>query len=563
LILNHKRWNFLPPLPKGHSLLASGLPPLVAQLLYNRGITEPSGVEAFLKIDKRLSPDPFLLPDMEVAVGRIYRAMLGAEKVAIYGDFDADGITSTALLIHGLSSLGINTTFYIPHRLNEGHGLKTAALENLRDSGVSLVISVDCGITGADAVRKAQHMGMDVIITDHHATPPEVPPALAVIDPKLPGVKYPFIELAGVGVAYKLLQAVLTGLGKESTLEEVIDLVALGTVADMTPLLGENRFLVKEGLKRMNSNLRLGLREMLARAGLAPGNLTSESITWTIAPRINTASRLEDALPSYELLMTNSADRASELSYWLEKKNTERQRMTNEATTHAREQVMATGLEPILMVEGVDYPAGVAGLVASHLTNEYYRPSAIIRAGKKISTGSCRSIPEFNIIEALNQCHDLFMDFGGHAQAAGFVMLSRNLPHLRDRLYSLAEKQLDGVDLRPRIDIDAEVSLRDLAGDAYKTIQQMAPFGMNNPVPTFVTRKVKVISCRTMGTTSDHLRLKLEHGGIAFDAVAFGCGSRIKEITTQIDVAYNLELDQWNGRDTLRLNLVDFNGSAG
>jgi single-stranded-DNA-specific exonuclease len=465
------------------------------------------------------------------------------------------GITS------GLSTLGINNTFYIPHRLNEGHGLKIAALENLKKEGVSLIISADCGITGITPVKKAHRLGIDVIVTDHHTVPPELPPALAVVNPKRNDSSYPFRELAGVGVAYKLLQAVLRGLGKEQTLEEIIDLVALGTVADMTPLLGENRYLVKEGLQRMNTSLRLGLREMLTRAGMSTGNLIAENITWIIAPRLNTASRLDHALPSYELLMTESPERAEALASWLEQKNTERQQITSQATNRAREQVLTTGLTPLLVVGDVDYPAGVSGLVASRLVDEFYRPSVVIRSGKRVSTGSCRSIPEFNIIQALNECRDLFLEFGGHAGAAGFVMLSHNLSHLRARLLKLAEVQLAGVDLRPRIDIDAEVSLHDLAGDTYRVIQQMAPFGQGNPVPTFVSRRVRIVNCRTMGNNSEHLRLRLEQGGTNFDAVAFGFGGNIKEIASPLDIACNLELDQWGGRETLRLNIVDFAAS--
>jgi single-stranded-DNA-specific exonuclease len=560
--LNHKRWNLLPPLPMEHPLVVSGLPPLIAQLLHNRGITVPSQVEPFLAADRRLSFNPFLLPDMEPAVGRIYRAVLGAEKIAIYGDFDADGITATALLVHGLSSLTPNIVPYIPHRLNEGHGLKIAALESLRKDGVSLVITVDCGVTGAMPVKRAHRLGMDIIVTDHHTPSTELPPALAVVNPKLAGSSYPFIELAGVGVAYKLLQAVLNGLGKENALEEVTDLVALGTVADMTPLLGENRYLVKEGLQRMNSTLRLGLKELLTCAGMPAGSLGSENITWTIAPRINTASRLDHALPSYELLTTDSQTRAQELAQWLERKNGERQQMTTRAANKAREQVLKDGLMPLLMVGDADYPAGISGLVASRLTDEFYRPAVVIREGTRVSNGSCRSIPEFNIIEALTKCRDLFLEFGGHAAAAGFVILSHNLAHLRERLNKLADAQLAGVDLRPRINIDAEMLLRDLTEKTYNYIQKLAPFGQGNPVPTLVSRNVKVVNCRTMGTTGEHLRLRLEQNGSVWDAVAFGCGENLPEMKSPLDIAYQVELDQWGGRSTLRLNIVDFAKSS-
>jgi single-stranded-DNA-specific exonuclease len=548
----------LPTVPRGHLLGKCGLSPLMTQILFNRGLTDAAQVEPFLRVDKRLSSDPFLLPDMEIAVTRIYRAVLGGEKIAIYGDFDADGITSTAVLVQGLRVFNVEAIPYIPHRINEGHGLKISALENLKREGVSLVITTDCGITGVNPVKKARRLGIDVIVTDHHTPTEELPPALALINPKIAACRYPFIELAGVGVAYKLLQALLASVNKESQLEEVVDLVALGTVADMTPLLGENRYLVCEGLKRMNAAPRLGLTELLAKAGLSTGALTSENITWTIAPRLNTASRLDHALPSYELLMTDSAARAGELTTWLEQKNTERQQITAKATTVAREQVLAAKLESLIMVRVDDFSAGISGLVANKLSDEFYRPSVVIRTGKKISTGSCRSIPEFNLIDALTQCRELFVEFGGHKGAAGFMILTHNLPHLYERLLKIAEKALAGVDLRPKIDIDAEVTLKDLAGSAYRSIQQMEPFGQANPQPTFVTRNVKVVNCRTMGSDNGHLRLKLEQNGMVWDAVAFGFGANQAEMCDPLDIVYNLELDQWNGKSTLRLNLLDF-----
>ncbi|MCX6003288.1 MAG: single-stranded-DNA-specific exonuclease RecJ [Chloroflexi bacterium] len=551
--MNHKRWHILPSVLSGHPLGKSGLSPLIVQILFNRGLAEPSQIEPFLKADRRLSFDPFLLPDMEVAVTRIYRAMLAGEKIAIYGDFDVDGITSTALLVQGLSTFNVKAIPYIPHRLNEGHGLKIAALETLHNEGVGLIITTDCGITGINPVKKAHRLGIDVIITDHHTPTEELPPALAVVNPKRIDSHYPFIELAGVGVAYKLLQAILMGVSKEQQLSEVIDMVALGTVADMTPLLGENRYLVKEGLQRMNTSLRLGLSERLPA-----GNLTAENITWVIAPRLTTASRLDHALPSYELLTTDSREKAEELTRWLEQKNTERQQMTSQAASTAKEKVLAEGLQPLLMVSIDNFSAGISGLVANKLTEEFYRPSVVIRTGKKVSTGSCRSIPEFNIINALTQCHDLFLEYGGHAGAAGFMILSHNLPHLYERLLKLADTQLASVDLRPKIDIDAEVSLRDLAGDAYRTIQQLAPFGQGNPAPTFLSRNVKVVSSRTMGNNGGHLRLKLQQDNTTWDAVAFGFGDNHSELSSPLDIVYSLELDQWNGKSTLRLNLLDF-----
>ena len=540
----------------------SGFPPLVVQLLYNRGITEPSQLQLFLAADKSLSGDPWLLPDMHQAVARIYRALLSGENIAIYGDFDVDGITGTALLVQGLSALGGKTTPYIPHRLTEGYGLKTAALENLYRQGISLVITVDCGITALTEVKRAGRLGLDVIITDHH-TPLEVlPPAVAIINPKLPHSNYPFSELAGVGVALKLLEALFQGIGEEQQLEGLIDLVALGTVADMVPLLGENRYLVKRGLKLINTSPRLGVREMIAQSRLNIGSVNTESISWNLAPRLNAAGRLAHAMTSYKLLMTTSPQEAHQLSTWLEQKNTERQRLTTKVLAQAREQILSKGILPLLVAGDRDYLAGVAGLVASRLSEEFYRPAIVIHVGEQFSSGSCRSIPEFNIIDALKQCSRLFSHFGGHARAAGFTLPTKNLPRLEQILLQLATTQLAGVDLRPQLDIEAEVTLSELSGDTFQVIGQLAPFGYGNPTPTFLSHRVEVVNCYPMGSNGGHLRMKLRQGGTIWDGVGFRLGSYLAEVCSPLDIVYNLEIDRWGGEERLRLNILDFAPSS-
>ena len=556
--MSHYRWNLLPPVPDKHLVNSSGFPPLVAQLLYNRGLIEPSQLETFLTGDKRLSGDPSLLPDMPLAVARIYRALLSGENIAIYGDFDADGITGTALLVQGLSSLGGKVIPYIPHRLTEGYGLKTAALEKLHQQGVSLVITVDCGITALAEVKRVKRLGLDIIITDHHTPLPEMPPAIAVINPKRVDSTYPFSELTGAGVAIKLLQALFQGIGKEEQLGELIDLVALGTVADMAPLSGENRYLVKQGLKLINATPRLGIREIISQAGLSIGSLDAESISWIIAPRLNAAGRLAHAMTSYKLLMTKSPQEAHGMAIWLEQKNAERQRLTTKTLTKAREQILAQGISPFLIASDRDYPVGIAGLVASRLAEEFYRPAIVIKTGEKISSGSCRSIPEFNIILALNQCSRLLYQFGGHSQAAGFTLLTKNLARLKQHLSQLATAQLAGVDLRPQLDIDAEVTLPELSGDTFNAIQQLAPFGRGNPAPTFLSRRAEVVDCHTMGSDREHLRLKLKQGSTIWDGVGFRLGDYLAEISPHLDIVYNLEIDRWGGKERLRLNILDF-----
>jgi single-stranded-DNA-specific exonuclease len=556
--LSNYRWNLLPPVTDKNLALDLGLSPLIAQLLYNRGLTQPSQLEPFIAADRRLSGDPSLLPDIQPAVSRIYRALLSGENIAIYGDFDADGITGTALLVQGLSQLGGRAIPYIPHRLTEGYGLKIAALEKLHQQGVSLVISVDCGITALAEVKRARRLKLDIIITDHHTPLPEIPPAVAVVNPKRADSAYPFPELTGAGVAVKLLQALLQGIGKEEQLEGLFDLVALGTVADMAPLSGENRYLVKEGLKLINTTPRLGIKEIITQANLSPGNLDAETISWVIAPRLNAAGRLAHAMTSYKLLMTDSPREAQGLAAWLEQKNAERQRLTTKVLARAREQVLAKGVSPLLIAAASDYPLGIAGLVASRLVEEFYRPAIVIRTGEKLSGGSCRSIPEFNIIAALTGCRRLLSHFGGHSQAAGFTLPTRNLPQLEHYLAQLAQEQLKGVDLRPQLDIDAQVSLPDLSGDTFNSIQQLSPFGRGNPAPTFLSRRAEIVDCRTMGNSAQHLRLKLRQGGTVWDGVGFGLGCYLAEISPRLDIVYNLEIDRWQGKEKLRLNILDF-----
>jgi single-stranded-DNA-specific exonuclease len=559
--LSHSRWNLLPPIPDQQLVNNSGLPPLTVQLLYNRGISKPEEFHSFLASDRRLLGNPSLLTDMHRAVARVYQALLSGENIGIYGDFDADGITATVTLAQGLSALGGNVVPYIPHRQTEGHGLTTTVLKNLYQQGISLVITVDCGITDLLEVKKAMKMGLDIIITDHHNPLSETPEAVAVIDPKLTGSAYPFSQLAGVGVAFKLLQALLQSIGKEEQMDMVMDMVTIGTIADMSPLVGENRYLIKEGLKLMNAKPRLGIRELMNQTGINVGSLDAEKISWVIAPCLNAAGRLADGLTGYNLLMTESPQEAQELAIWLAQKNEERQRLTTTTLAGAKEQVIAQGLPPLLIAGDKDYPIGIIGLVASRLTEEFYRPSIVIHTGEKISHASCRSIPEFNMISALNQFSHLLSRYGGHSQAAGFTLSTKNLPKMQEELSQIVAEQLAGVELRPHLDIDALVTLPDLGGDTYQTTQLLAPFGVGNPVPTFLSRRVDVLERRTMGNGGEHLRLKLRQGGTVWDGVGFRLGSYLSEVSSQLDIVYNLEVDRWGGKEQLRLNMLDFAAS--
>ncbi len=559
--MSHFRWNLLPQL-EGHRLINSEFSPLLVQLLYNRGVKNPEEYLSFLASDSSLLSDPLLLPDAAKAVARIYQALLSGEKIAVYGDYDADGMTATAALVLGLRTLGGDVIPYIPHRQTEGHGLAIGALKTLREEGVSLVITVDCGVTDVLQVRKAGKMGLDVIITDHHTPLDEIPEAIAVVNPKLTDSAYPFSQLAGVGVAFKVLQALFRSLGKDDRLEWLLDLVAIGTIADMSPPLAENRYLIIEGLKRINENPRIGISELLKQTRLEPGSLDSDSISWIIGPCLNAAGRMADGLTGYKLLVTESPREAAELAAWLANKNRERQEMTTRILDMARRQVQEGGLQPMLIVAGKEYPIGIAGLVAGRLAEEFYRPSIVIHTTDTQSHASCRSIPEFNMIAALNGFSYLLSRFGGHSQAAGFTMSTSKLPELQDGLIDLATEQLKDVELMPHLNIDTRVHLSELVGDAFASIQSLSPYGIGNPVPLFLSEDVQVLNKRTMGKKGEHLRLKLRQDDAVWDGVAFRLSSHQDELTSNLDMVYNVEVDNWNGRNQLRLNLLDFKRSA-
>jgi single-stranded-DNA-specific exonuclease len=536
-----------------------GILPLLSQFLYHRGITEPSEVESFLTADSCLQGDPFNLPDIDKAQARVYHALLSGENIAIYGDFDADGICGTALLIQGLSLLGGKVTPYIPHRLKEGYGLSLAALEGLYQQGVTLVITVDCGITAISEVAAAQKMKLDIIITDHHITPPILPQACAVVNPKREDSAYPFSQLSGVGVAFKFVEALFRSLGKEKHLDQLLDLVAIGTIADMVPLVGENRYLVKQGLQVLNQTRRLGLQALIHLAGLGVGSLDTESVSWILAPRLNAAGRLDHALTSYRLLVTDSQQEAQLLAEELEQKNAERRRLTEEVLAKAREKLLISGTEfPLLVVGGEDFPAGIVGLVAAKLVDEFYRPTLVFELGQSVSQGSARSIPEFDIITALRECQDLFLRLGGHPMAAGFTLPTKNLPYLEQRLKEIATKQLSGVDLEPSLTIEADIPLSALGGETFNMIQRLAPFGYSNPVPTFLSREVKVIDCKSCGSKGEHLRLKVRQGDTIWYGIGFGLSNLAAEVTPYIDIVYNLGVDQWGDKEMLELNILDF-----
>ena len=538
-------------------LNASGVPPLMAQLLYNRGI-KLEGIDSFLSVDCRLEGNPFLLPDMSQAVSRVYKAVLAREKIAVYGDFDVDGVTAIVILVEGLSRLGAEVIPYIPDRIKEGHGLKISALEKLRAQGTNLIITVDCGVTDIKEAKQAQDMGMDMIITDHHMPLKSLPRAVAVVDPKRKDSAYPFMDLAGAGVSFKLLQALFHKDSREKWLTRSLDLVVLATVTDLVALLGENRYLVREGLKELNNSSRVGIQEMVKSAGLKLGELDAEDISWVLGPRLNAAGRMNDASSSYQLLTTQSSEEARLLARELGAKNVERQKLTNEVLSRAKERLVPKLHLPLLIDGDESYSVGVIGLVASKLVDEFYKPAIIISLGPESCQGSCRSIAEFDMVSALTECHDLLIAYGGHPLAAGFTVPRRNVAHLEQKLVSLAADRLSHLELRPELIIDAELPLATFSGETFNLIQNLSPFGRGNPQPTFLTRQVEVTECRNFGNQGEWLRLKLRQGNVTWQAVDFESHKKPEGVPSRIDIVYNLEKRCWGGEEVLSLNLLDF-----
>jgi single-stranded-DNA-specific exonuclease len=563
-----KRWQIAPPPSPGHVARFLDLPPLIVQLLYSRGLSTPSEVQTFLKGDWP-EDNPFRLKGMNEAVTRLRQAIRQREPIAVYGDFDADGVTATVLLVETLSALGAQAEPYIPHRVDEGYGLNKGALSELAQRGIKVVVTVDCGIRSTSEVAYGRGLGLDIIVTDHHSPGEELPPTTAAINPKQSDCRYPFKKLAGVGLAFKLAQALLranrqtpVARGKVNLDEEdLLDLVALGTVADLAPLLGENRALVRRGLEKLNQPQRLGLRALISQAGVRPGQITATTIGYVLGPRLNAAGRLDTAMASYNLLTSSSPAEARSLALELEEANRERQRLTVDTVEKAREQVLALGEEEkLFFVAAEDYLSGIVGLVAQRLTDEFYRPSVVVELGPERSRGSARSIPEFNITAALDQCSDLLVKYGGHSAAAGFTVTNAKLESLQQRLRQIAMHQLEGLELLPTLSIDAEVDLSEMNWATHALLKQLEPFGYANPTPVFLSREVIVRDARVVGER--HLKMTLSDGRAVWDAIAFRQGGWAGKLPHRIDVVYTLEVNEWNEEKRLQLNVKDLRPST-
>ena len=535
----------------------AGLEPAQLAILARRGISTDSEVEEFLGRRYRQNTDPFQLNDMDRAIERLQSARDAGERVVVFGDYDADGTTSTALLVGVFESLGFDTDWYIPSRFTEGYGLNESALSKLRSAGAEVVVSVDCGIRSNAVVEHANQEGLDIIITDHHLPGPELPLAKAVVDPNREDDSYPYKGLAGVGIAYKLAEALTQSIGDGGAAEH-LDLVAVGTIADLAPLTDENRYLVSQGIEKLNNSTSPGLRALSEFAGYKQGSIDSSSIGFGLGPRLNAAGRIADARLAVELLLAKDGSSAWESAGKLDRLNRERQDLTIEALELARRTALENRQsDHLLVATGTDFHEGVLGLAAGRLMDEFYRPALVARLDEGVLRGSARSIPEFHITEALQACSDLLIKFGGHAQAAGFSLVAENQKPFVERLAELAADSLYGLELMPSLDIDASLEFTELDDDLMSFIDRLQPCGQANPYPVFSTSGVEILSKRTVGKGGRHLKLTVRQSGKVFDGIAFGFGKQISELSERSEIAYRLERNEFRGVTTLQLNVQD------
>jgi single-stranded-DNA-specific exonuclease len=557
-------WQELTPDPEHCACLTRdlGLPPLLARLLAARGIATARDASAYLDGSLDDLHDPLLMRDMPQAVAVLRRALDAKQRIRIWGDYDCDGVTATALLVRALQALGGAVDYYLPHRIEEGYGLNIPAVEQAARDGVNLLITVDCGVSAHEPLRRARDLGLEVIVADHHELPPTLPPAAAILNPRRADCPYPFKDLAGVGVAYKLLTALAADLGLRRGAERsFLDLVAIGTIADVVPLTGENRLLVRDGLAALNQTRKHGISALLRAASIAPP-VTSYNVAFGLAPRLNAAGRLDHARSAVQLLLTADAAEALGLAEKVCRLNAERQQRELRILQSAQQMMEAEvdlDRDRLIFLASKEWHPGVIGIVASRLVDLYCRPVALVALGDGAARGSARSIPGFHICDALVRCSSLLEEFGGHALAAGFSIAPHNLDSLREQLLAHAAEALRPEDLVPRITLDTTAALPELTLEAVEGISAMAPFGAGNPRPLIGVRDLTVEALSTCGAEGRHLRLSLLGKGACVGAIWFGFGRLAGDLApgAVVDICCLPEIDEWNSRRCVRLKLHD------
>ncbi len=532
-----------------------------AQILINRGFKDVKSIKDFLSPSLSNLHDPFLMPDMEKAVERVKNALTTNETVLVCGDYDADGITSTALLVSTLRTLGLKTYYHIPNRMTEGYGFGKEGIKKAQTLGAGLIITVDCGISSVEEAASGTSLGIDIIITDHHEPPARLPDALAVVNPCKTDSEYPFKHLAGVGVAYKLAQALYKNLSTfyplPSTFTEgLLELVAIGTVADSVPLTGENRILVTYGLKAMNNNsTKPWIHSLKETAGIDKKNFCSRTLAFTIVPRINAAGRLGTADEVVELFLTHDKERAKGIAYFLEEQNRKRQRVEEEVFKSALDMIDVHNLEHAIVLHSPSWHQGVIGIVASRLVEMFNRPTFLFSEKDSIAKGSARSIPPFHIFKGISECGELLLGYGGHSQAAGLRIQIENIPAFRKQINSIIRNSLSSEDIIPTIEIDAGVELFEVSSSLVKELDLLQPFGASNEPPVFGAKGLEIVNPRIVG--NNHLKMRLKQKSTTIDTIGFDMAKYLEKVedSTTVDVAFVPWINEWNGSSTLQLNL--------
>lgn len=543
--------------------------PIILQLLSFRGLDTKEKIKSFLKPDYEKDVyDPFLFLDMEKVVSRIKKAKETGELVAIFGDYDADGITSSAILKHTLDELKIESFVYIPDKKSEGYGLNTAAIEQFNERGVKLIITVDCGITNIKEIEKANEFGIDTIVTDHHHVPEKLPDAFAIINPNMKNCGYPFDKLAGVGVAFKVVQAIYNKLlaEKKEYTKWLLDLVAIGTVADCVPLVGENRVFVKYGLIVLSKTKRKGLKELfeVGRMVIDENNVPDvRKISFHIAPRINAAGRINHANLAYNLIMEENQAHCRNFALELESNNGQRQKITDQLVTEVK--MLAENMfknKKFIFAAGPHFPIGVVGLVAGKIAQEFNKPTAIFQKGETESKGSFRSIAQINIIETIEKCGEFLTRFGGHSQAAGVTVENKNLDAFFGKMNELIESELEEKDISPQLLIDVEIVPADVDFPLVDAIEKMKPFGEGNPEPVFFMKNLLIEEKKLVGNGNKHIKIFLRAGDNTpkiFEAIGFNLANDCEKLqkSDSVDIVFNLQKDEWNGNNKIQFSLID------
>ncbi len=539
-------------------------PEMIAEMLICKGITDPVEIDSFFNPSLDNVFDPFIFKDMKKAVERIIRAINKDEMITIYGDYDVDGTTSTALLYLGLKKVGAIVNYYIPHRMIDGYGLSLSGVDQIKKNGAQVIISVDCGINAIEEVEQINSLGMDIIITDHHNPKEKLPEAYAIINPKLEECEYPFTALAGVGVAYKLLMAVYSKMeiNSKEFVDKYIDLVALGTIADIVPLTGENRIFASIGLERLVKKQNIGLTALINIAGLSEKELNSSDIVFGLAPRINAAGRMGSAMRAVELLVATDEENSKELAQIIERENSLRQQIDQktfqEACDIIEKKYKNLDETPIIVVSSDDWHPGVIGIVASKLVEKYYRPTIMITFKDGIGSGSGRSISGFDLFEALSSVENYLETFGGHKYAAGLSILMEYVDVLENRLSSFVKEHITPEQLIPPLKIDTKLELYEINENLLEWLNKFAPFGPGNMRSTFYTEGVMVVGF-PYNVGKNHLKIKVVKDGCTLDLIGFNLGDFLPFLKKGlfIDIAYSLEFNTWQGRTTIQGKLKD------